>query len=75
MGPYRTLDAHVTIGCYYGDYIHMTTPFQRVLFIWNIFFHHTCLPSFLIIKVTASYCIASLIFLTLHNALYCSVFG
>ena len=59
MGQCRTLDADVTIGCYYGDYSSCDNTIPMSL---QIFFPHTCLPLFLIIKVTACYCIASLIF-------------
>ena len=60
-GQCRALDADETFGCYYGDC--MTTPFLRPFFVWSKFFSLIliCLL-FLIIKVTASYCIASLIF-------------
>ena len=43
MGQRRTLDADVTMGCYYGDYssCHNTIPMS--LFIWNKFFLLTLL--------------------------------
>ena len=44
MGQCRTLDADVTIGCYYGDcssMFHVTTPFQRP-FLFANFSAHTC---------------------------------
>ena len=35
---YRTLDADVTIGCYYGDYNSCDNTIPMPLFIWNKFF-------------------------------------
>ena len=57
MGQCRTLDPDVTIGCYYGDYSSCDNTIPKSLFIWNKFF-----PSYLFASVTASYCIASLVF-------------
>ena len=39
MGQCRTLDADVTIGCYYGDYSSCDNTIPSSLFIWNNFFH------------------------------------
>ena len=58
MGQCRTSHADVTIGCYYGDYSSCDNPIPTSLYNRNNFvFAHTGLPP--IIKVTASYCIAS----------------
>ena len=38
MGQCRTLDADVTIGCYYGEYISCDNTIPTSLFIWNKFF-------------------------------------
>ena len=47
MGQCRTLDADVTIGCYYGDYSSCDNTIPTSLYIWtNFFFTHTCLPPF-----------------------------
>ena len=43
MGQCRTLDDDVTIGCYYGDYSYVTTPFLHSFIFGTIFFAHTCL--------------------------------
>ena len=40
MGQCRTLDADVTIGCYYGDYSSCDNTIPTSLFIWNNFFPH-----------------------------------
>ena len=66
------LDDDVTIGCYYGDYSSCDNTIPTSRCIWTIFFPHTCLPPFLIIKVTAHYCIASLI-IFLNFRLVCRV--
>ena len=42
MGQCRTLDADVTIGCYYGDYSSRDNAIPTSLFIGTNFFHHTC---------------------------------
>ena len=43
MGQCRTLDADVTIGCYYGDYSSRDNTIPRSLFIRNKFFPpHNC---------------------------------
>ena len=48
MGQCRTLDADVTLGCYYGDYdyssCHNTIPTS--LFIWNKFIPSHLFASF-----------------------------
>ena len=71
----RGLDANVTIGSYYDDYSLCDNTIPTSLFIWNNFFAHTCLPPLLIVKVTASYCIANLILNFRHvcRVLLCSV--
>ena len=38
MGQYRTLDADVAIGCYYGDYSSCVNTIPMSIFIWNNFF-------------------------------------
>ena len=40
MGQCRTLDADVTIGCYYGKYSSCDNTIPTFLFIWNKFFPH-----------------------------------
>ena len=35
MGQCRTLDADVTIGCYYGDYSSCENSIPTSLLIWN----------------------------------------
>ena len=40
MGQCRTLDADVTIECYYGDYSSCDNTFPTSLFVWN-----ECFPS------------------------------
>ena len=46
MGRCRTLDADVTIGCYYGDYSSCENTNPTSHYIWNNFFPitFTCLP-------------------------------
>ena len=46
MGQCKTLDADVTIGCYYGDYSSCDNTIPMSLFIWKKFSPHTCLPPF-----------------------------
>ena len=41
MGQCRTLDANVTIGCYYGDYSTCDNTIPTSLFILNKFFSLT----------------------------------
>ena len=47
MGQCRTLDADVTIGCYYGDYSSCDNTIPTSLFIWNNFFRSHLFASFL----------------------------
>ena len=61
MGQCRTLDADVTTGCYYGDYSSCDNTIPTFLFIWNKIFSLTLVCLLFLIKVTANYCIASLI--------------
>ena len=42
MGQCKTLNADVTIGCYYGDYSSCDNTIPTILF---IFFPHTCILS------------------------------
>ena len=51
MGQCRTLDADITIGCYYDDYSSRDSTIPMSLFIRNKFSPHTCLPPS---KVTAT---------------------
>ena len=44
MGQCRTLDADITIGCYYGDYSSCDNTIPMSL---SNFFHYTRLPPFL----------------------------
>ena len=53
MGQCSTLDADVTIGCYYGDYSSCDNIIPMSVFIW-IFFAHTCLPPLLNLKLLYS---------------------
>ena len=41
MGQCRTLDADVTIGCYYSDYSSCHNTIPTSLFVWNKFFSLT----------------------------------
>ena len=41
MGQCRTLDADVTIGCYYGDYSCCDNTTPTSLYIWKKFFSLT----------------------------------
>ena len=41
MGQCRTMDADVTIGCYYGDYSSCDNTIPTSLFIWNKLFSLT----------------------------------
>ena len=51
MGQCRTLDADVTIGCYYGDYS-LRDIIPTSLFIWNTFFlPHLFASFFKLVKV------------------------
>ena len=63
MGQCRTLNADATIGCYCGDHSSCDNTISTSLYIIEQIFSLTlvCLL-FLIIKVTASYCSASLNF-------------
>ena len=55
MGQCGSLDADVTIGCYYGEYNSCDNPIPMLFFLFGtIFFLHTCLPPFINYKVTAS---------------------
>ena len=45
MGQCRTLDADVTIGCYYGDYSSCDNTIPTSL-LEQFFLAHTCLPPF-----------------------------
>ena len=38
MGQCKTLNADVTIGCYYGDYSSCDNTVPMSLFIWKYFF-------------------------------------
>ena len=45
MGQCKTLDADVTIGCYYGDYSYVTTLFLRPFLIGTKNIHSHLLAS------------------------------
>ena len=62
MEQCRTWDADVTIGCYYGDYSSCDNTIPMSFYLKQFFPSHVFDSFFLIIKVTASYCIASLMF-------------
>ena len=46
MGQCRTLDADVTIGCYYCDYSSCDNTIPMSHFIWNNFFSSHLFASF-----------------------------
>ena len=56
MGLCRTLDADVTIGCYCGDSVHVTTPFLRPFLFGIIFSPYTCLNSGVIVACVGQVC-------------------
>ena len=60
MGQCRTLDVDETVRCYCADYSSCDNNIPKSFFIWNNFFSITFIC--LLLKVTASHCIACLIY-------------